>query len=174
MMHNQRNSNEVMYKIVRKIRMIAFDFDGVFTDNRVIVSQDGSETVICNRSDGLGLEAVRNKGIVALVISTEPNPVTSVRCKKLKVPCFQSCKDKLRVLEEEASRCGISFQEIAYMGNDINDLDCLKKVGLPVCVSDAHPDVLKYALYLTKSPGGRGAVREFCDFVIKVKDGQLP
>ena len=173
-MHNQQNNNEATYKIARKIRMIAFDFDGVFTDNRVIVSQDGSEAVICNRSDGLGLEAVRNKGIATLVISTESNPVTSVRCKKLKVPCFQSCKDKLKVLEEQAGKFEISLQEIAYMGNDINDLDCLKKVGLPVCVSDSHPDVLKYALYLTKSPGGSGAVREFCDFIIKVKDGQLP
>lgn len=174
MMHNQQNNNEAICNIARKIRMIAFDFDGVFTDNRVIVSQDGSEAVICNRSDGLGLEAVRDRGIATLVISTESNSVTSVRCKKLKVPCFQSCKDKLKVLEEQAGKFGISLQEIAYMGNDINDLGCLKKVGLPVCVSDSHPDVLKCALYWTKSPGGSGAVREFCDFVIKVKDGQLP
>ena len=120
-----------------------------------------------------GLEAVRNKGIATLVISTEVNPVTSARCKKLKVPCFQACENKLMVLEEQASKLKIPLEEIAYLGNDTNDLDCLKKVGLPACVSDSHSDVLKVALYLTKSPGGNGAVREFCDFIVKVKDGNL-
>ena len=174
MTHSQQTNSEAIYKIARKIRMIAFDFDGVFTDNRVIVSQDGAEAVICNRSDGIGLEAVRNKGIATLVISTEVNPVTSVRCKKLKVPCFQACENKLKVLEKRAGDLDVPLKEIAYLGNDINDLDCLKKVGLPACVSDSHPDVLKVALYLTKLPGGNGAVREFCDFIVKVKDGKLP
>jgi YrbI family 3-deoxy-D-manno-octulosonate 8-phosphate phosphatase len=154
--------------------MMAFDFDGVFTDNRVIVSQDGSEAVLCNRSDGLGLDAVRSRGVTTLVISTEVNPVVSARCKKLKLTCFQGCDDKVKVLEEQANKLGITLEDVAYLGNDINDIECLKRVGLPACVSDSHSDVTEFALYITKLPGGAGAVRELCDFIAKAKDGKLP
>ena len=173
MVSSQQRDSKAISEIARRIRMIAFDFDGVFTDNRVIVSQDGSEAVVCNRSDGLGLEAVKNRGVTTLVVSTEVSPIVSIRCKKLKLPCFQGCKDKLEILEEQAKQLKISLEEVAYLGNDVNDLGCLRKVGLPACVLDSHSEVLKTALYITKLPGGSGAVREFCDFIVKTKDGKL-
>jgi len=173
MRSKQRNDNKALYQIARKIRMVAFDFDGVFTNNLVLVLQDGAEGVLCNRSDGLGLQALKNRGIATLVISTEANPVVKNRCKKLKLPCFHGCNNKLKVLEEQVNKLNISLKEVAYLGNDVNDLECLNKVGLPSCVSGSHPEVLKSCLYLTKLPGGGGAVREFCDFILKAKDDKL-
>jgi 3-deoxy-D-manno-octulosonate 8-phosphate phosphatase (KDO 8-P phosphatase) len=149
--------------LMRTIRLVAFDFDGVFTDNAVYVFQDGSEVVRCFRGDGLGLEKLRGLGIDVAIISTETNPVVSARARKLGIPCVQNCKDKRAALEDMARGKGISLAEVAFVGNDINDLPCLTAVGFPVIVQDAHPDVIPYGRYRTTSPGGRGAVRELCD-----------
>ena len=92
-----------------------------------------------------------------------------MRCNKLQLQYIQGCDDKAAVLKKEASLRGISLLETAYMGNDINDLGCLSIVGLPVCVNDAYPEVLNAAKYITAKPGGFGAVREFCDYLVKVK-----
>ncbi|MEW6088419.1 MAG: HAD hydrolase family protein [bacterium] len=156
-------------KIAAGIKLIVFDFDGVFTDNRVLVMQDGSEGVLCSRSDGLGLNMLRDIGLKMLVISKEVNPVVSVRCKKLGIPCIQGIDHKAIVLRREVKKIGIDLEKTAYVGNDINDLECLQIVGLPVCVADAYPEVKKISLHITKARGGKGAVREFCDFVIKIK-----
>lgn len=155
--------------IIRDLRMIVFDFDGVFTDNRVIVMQDGSEAVICSRAEGFGLDAMRELGIELLVISTEKNPVVGVRCNKLKLRCIQSCDDKRQVLRDEAAKLDIPLDHIAYIGNDINDIGCMELVGLPVCVADAHPDAMVHAIHVTQASGGDGAVREFCDRVSRIK-----
>lgn len=173
MTENKPGGGRDLNEIARKIRMMAFDFDGVFTDNRVIVSQDGSEAVLCNRSDGIGLQAVRSRGVATLVISAEVNPVVGQRCRKLNLTCFQGCDDKVKVLKEQATELGATLDEVSFMGNDVNDIECLKAVGLPVCVSDAHADVMEYALYTTTLPGGAGAVRELCDLIARAKDGKL-
>lgn len=173
MRSRQCSDSKALHEIARHIRMVAFDFDGVFTNNLVLVLQDGTEGVFCNRTDGLGLQALRDKDVTLLVISTEVNPVVAARCRKLNLPFFQGCDNKVKVLEQQAGRLHIPLQEVAFLGNDTNDLQCLKSVGLPACVSDAHPEVLKVCLYLTKLPGGRGAVREFCDFLVDAKDGKL-
>ena len=149
--------------IIRRIRLVAFDFDGVFTDNMVYVFEDGSETVRCFRSDGIGLQKLKNLGIETIIISTEANPVVSARARKLKISCVQDCRDKRAVLEKIAQEQGIGLSEVAFVGNDINDLACLECVALPIVVQDAHQDVLPTALYQTKRPGGHGAVREICD-----------
>jgi YrbI family 3-deoxy-D-manno-octulosonate 8-phosphate phosphatase len=166
-----KKKKDSLREIVKQIKLIVFDFDGVFTDNRVLVLQDGSEGVFCNRADGFGIEAVKKHGIDVLVISKEKNPVVSARCKKLNLPCIQGSDNKSEVLIQEASKLGISLENVAYIGNDINDLECLKIVGLPACVSDSHPEVIKASLYVTKTKGGYGAVREFCDYIVKVKTG---
>lgn len=157
--------------LVKEIRLIVFDFDGVFTDNRVLVLEDGTEGVLCTRADGFGLEAVRKLGIKTLVLSKEKNPVVSARCEKLSIPCIQGRDNKAGALRKEAQRLGIPLHQIAFMGNDINDIECLKVVGLPVCVADAYPDILKFSLYVTKAKGGYGAVREFCDYIVRVRNG---
>ena len=150
-------------KIICRIRLIAFDFDGVFTDNMVFVFEDGSEAVRCFRSDGIGLQKLKKLGIETVIISTEANPVVSARARKLKIRCIQDCQDKRAVLEEIAGNMDITLDEVAFVGNDINDLSCLKCVALPIVVQDAHRDVIPVARYQTKNPGGHGAVREVCD-----------
>jgi len=156
-------------KVVRELKMIVFDFDGVFTDNRVLVMQDGSEGVYCNRADGIGLEAVRRLGVRLMVISKERNPVVGKRCEKLQLPCVQGCDGKADVLRQETERLGISLQHVAFLGNDINDLECLEIVGLPACVADSFSEVIENSLFITNKKGGEGAVREFCDFVAGIK-----
>jgi len=147
-------------EIICRIRLVAFDFDGVFTDNMVFVFEDGSEAVRCFRSDGIGLQKLKKLGIETVIISTEANPVVSARARKLKIRCIQDCQDKRAVLEDIAREQGISLAEVSFVGNDINDLSCL---ALPIVVQDAHRDVVPAALYQTKCPGGHGAVREICD-----------
>jgi YrbI family 3-deoxy-D-manno-octulosonate 8-phosphate phosphatase len=152
-----------MQEVIRNIRLIAFDFDGVFTDNMVWVLQDGTEAVRCNRSDGLGLQKIKRLGIETMIISTETNPVVSARARKLNIRCLQSCEDKRKALENIVAEMGISLAEVAFVGNDTNDRECLACVGLPIVVQDAHPDVIALARYRTRANGGRGAVREICD-----------
>ncbi len=150
---------------IGRIKLLVFDFDGVFTDNRVYVSEDGLESVSCWRSDGLGLSKIRKLGIPIWVISTEKNPVVSARCKKLQIDCIQNCDDKLAALRTLIQKYGCSLSETLFTGNDINDQYCLEAVGLPFVVADAHPDVIAFSRYITLNLGGRGAVREICDLV---------
>jgi YrbI family 3-deoxy-D-manno-octulosonate 8-phosphate phosphatase len=156
-------------KLFARIKIIVFDFDGVFTDNKVIVFDDGREAVVCSRGDGLGLELLRKKGFKMLVLSKETNPVVAQRCKKLGLKCIQGIDDKIAVLNETLKRSKIDLSETAYVGNDINDLGCMRLVGLSIAVSDAVPDVKKAARYVTGMPGGNGAVREVCDLIMKIK-----
>jgi 3-deoxy-D-manno-octulosonate 8-phosphate phosphatase (KDO 8-P phosphatase) len=150
-------------QLARNIRLAAFDFDGVFTDNMVYVLEDGSETVRCFRGDGIGLQKLEQAGIKSVIISTEINPVVSARSRKLKIKCEQGCEDKRAVLNTIIKKMGITLDQVAFVGNDVNDLPCLNCVGFPMVVQDAHPDVLSYALYQTETKGGHGAVREICD-----------
>ena len=153
---------------IRAIRLVAFDFDGVFTNNMVYVLEDGSEAVQCFRGDGIGLRKLERAGIKTVIISTETNPVVSARSRKLGIRCVQSCEDKRAALETILQEMGLSLTQVAFVGNDINDLPCLTCVGLPIVVQDAHPDVIPHARYQTKARGGHGAVREICDLFERV------
>ena len=151
------------------IRLVAFDFDGVFTDNTVLVMEDGREAVRCWRSDGLGLSKLGPLDVACIVISTERNPVVSARCKKLGIRCLQDRADKRATLQEVMAEAGLSPAQVAYVGNDINDIGCLRLAGLPIVVADAHPEVVPLGRYQTRTPGGRGAVREICDLIAAVR-----
>ena len=153
---------------IRAIRLVAFDFDGVFTDNMVYTLEDGSEMVRCFRGDGLGLDKLRRAGIETIIISTETNPVISARSHKLGIRCIQGCEDKCSALKAIAQEMGLSLTQVAFVGNDLNDLPGLNIVGLPMVVQDAHSDVIPYASYQTSTPGGHGAVREICDLFERV------
>ena len=163
-------------EIIQKIRFIAFDFDGVFTDNMVYTFEDGSEAVMSSRFEGEGLQILRDLGIGMTVISAETNRVVAARCKKLKIPCIHGCDDKIAVLRDIVRREGLKMENVAYVGNDIRDIPCLKHAGLPIVVHDAHPAVIPYAKYQTIRSGGNGAVREICDLfqVIFRKLGEKP
>ena len=160
-------------ELVRRTRFVAFDFDGVFTDNTVHVFEDGKEAVRCWRGDGIGLRKLEALGISTAIISTEPNPVVSVRSRKLKIRCIQGEDDKLAALEALIKNHSLTIEQAAFVGNDINDLQCLRSVGLPIVVQDAHPDVIPYASYRTKVPGGYGAVREVCDLFETILNRKL-
>jgi len=151
------------------VELIAFDFDGVFTDNTVHVSQDGVESVRCWRSDGLGLSRLRLVGVRAFIISTEANPVVTARANKLKLPCKQGVEDKASAILETCRELGISPARTMFVGNDINDISAFKTIGIPVAVADAYPEVQPYVLHRTQKPGGFGAVREICDLVFQAK-----
>jgi len=148
------------------VAALVLDFDGVFTDNSVLVSQNGIEAVICNRSDGAGLSKLKKAGIAVLVLSAEENPVVSARCRKLGLECLQGLQDKEAAMLEWLERERISPANVIYVGNDVNDLPCMELVRCSVAVSDAHPDILSMVRIVLTKPGGRGAIREICDLIM--------
>lgn len=151
------------------IKLVIFDFDGVFTDNAVYTDENGKESVRCSRADGFGLRRLKEAGIQSLVLSMEMNPVVSARCKKLHIECIQGCLDKVAAFRELCSSRGLTPAEVAFIGNDLNDVPLLKVVGLAAAVADAYPDVLEAARWATTRPGGYGAVREFCEMICNAK-----
>lgn len=144
---------------------IVFDFDGVMTDNRVIVLEDGTEAVQCDRGDGWGIECARQLDIPLAVFSTETNPVVSARCRKLGLECHQGLTHKWTALQGWLAARQLDPARVIYVGNDTNDLECMAGVGCPVAVSDAYPAVKAAARIVLAAPGGRGAVRELLDLV---------
>jgi YrbI family 3-deoxy-D-manno-octulosonate 8-phosphate phosphatase len=151
------------------IDLLVLDFDGVLTDDRVLVDQHGHEAVWCHRGDGWGLARLREAGVGIIVLSAETNPVVSARCKKLRIEAVQSCDDKLAALQQIATTRGIAPGRIAYVGNDVNDLACLAWVGTPIAVADAAPDVRAACRHVTTRPGGHGAVREVCNWILAAR-----
>lgn len=151
----------------QNVRLVVFDFDGVMTDDRVWVNQDGLECVSANRSDGMGIEMLLAAGFRSVIISTEANPVVAARAKKMRLPYFHGVGDKARTLSAYLEQEQILAQECIYVGNDVNDLACFPLVGCAFAVANAHPDVLRQADRVLRHRGGRGAVREVCDLLIR-------
>jgi YrbI family 3-deoxy-D-manno-octulosonate 8-phosphate phosphatase len=146
-----------------QIRLLVLDFDGVMTDNRVLVHEDGREAVLCDRSDGWGIAKLRQAGLEVIVLSTETNSVVASRCCKLSIDYACALQDKLATLRDIAAIRHLEPKNIAYAGNDVNDIACLRWVGLPIAVADAVPEVKAVARWITQRPGGAGAVREIAD-----------
>jgi YrbI family 3-deoxy-D-manno-octulosonate 8-phosphate phosphatase len=151
--------------LLQRVRLAVFDFDGVFTDNRVWVNERGEEALAFSRSDGLGLRRLDEVGVEYLILSMERSPIVGARAEKLRAECVQGADDKLALLRERVERRGVALEETAYVGNDVNDADCLRTVGLPVVPADAWPEVKPLARWVLSRPGGAGCVREFCDGV---------
>jgi YrbI family 3-deoxy-D-manno-octulosonate 8-phosphate phosphatase len=149
--------------LIRRIKLLAFDFDGVFTDNRVHVNQEGVESVSCWRGDGEGFKIIRRLGIDMVIISTEKNPVVAARGRKVGIRCLQGVEDKAAALKGIAEESGLSMDEVAFVGNDTNDLPALREAALPIVVADANPAIVAHARFRTNARGGQGAVREVCD-----------
>lgn len=149
---------------------VVTDFDGVHTDDTVGVTGDGVEQVRVSRSDGMGVRLLREAGIPVLILSTETDPVVSARARKLRVDVLQSQDDKAAALRRWADEQGIPLARIAYLGNDVNDLPALDLVGWPVAVPEAHPLVLAAARVVLDKQGGRGAVRDLAERVLRARD----
>ena len=148
---------------LRNVRLLVLDFDGVLTDNRVWVSEDGKEWVAANRSDGYGIGLLLARGIEVTVLSREANPVVEARCRKLGIQHIQNISDKVPVLKSIVEKRGLRMDQVIYVGNDVNDLGCMEAVGLAVAVADAYPEVMAQADLILTHAGGYGAVRELCD-----------
>jgi YrbI family 3-deoxy-D-manno-octulosonate 8-phosphate phosphatase len=145
---------------------VVTDFDGVHTDDTVLIGQNGEEFVTVSRADGMGIGRLRAAGVPVLILSTETNPVVSARARKLGVEVAQGSADKAATLTAWASERGIPLDRIAYLGNDVNDLGCLELVGWPIAVPGAHPRVLAASRLVLAAPGGDGAVRELAEAVL--------
>jgi 3-deoxy-D-manno-octulosonate 8-phosphate phosphatase (KDO 8-P phosphatase) len=155
--------------LLARVRFVVFDFDGVFTDNRVWVNERGEETLAFSRSDGLGLRRLDEVGVRYLIVSMERNPIVGARAKKLGAECVQGVDDKLPVVREHAERLAVTLDETAYVGNDVNDAECLAAVGLPVVPADAWPEVVPLARLVLSRRGGDGCVRELCDTIWRAR-----
>jgi YrbI family 3-deoxy-D-manno-octulosonate 8-phosphate phosphatase len=151
--------------LLERVRFAFFDFDGVFTDNRVWVNERGEEQLAFSRSDGLGLRRLDAVGVQYLIVSMEQNPIVSARAEKLNATCVQGVEDKLALVRQRSSAAGVALDDVAFVGNDINDAECLRTVGLPVVPADAWPEVVPLARWVLSRGGGSGCVREFCDGV---------
>lgn len=149
------------------VELLVFDFDGVFTDNRVLTDQNGVEAVFCHRGDGLGIDMLRAAGQRMLILSTERNPVVAARAAKLRIPVAQACRDKAAFLQNYLREEGISPKHTVFMGNDVNDLPAMTVAGFAVAPADAHPEVLAIAHWVTRARGGQGAVRELCERLVR-------
>jgi len=156
-----------------ELKLLVMDFDGVLTDNRVWVDQDGHESVAANRSDSLGLDSLRaNSDIELLVISKETNPVVTARCKKLGIPVFQSVSDKGQALKEILRQKKLNPQQVMFIGNDTNDLPAFEVAGYAVVPADAHPSIARLADLVLTHNGGHGAVRELCDLILSKNENK--
>lgn len=160
------------------IHTVAFDFDGVFTDNKIWVDQDGRESVRCDRGDGLAFDLVRafqRRGRLDaefFILSTETNPVVLARASKLKLDCYQGVGDKLGFMTEHlAARLpdhADPFAGLVYLGNDLNDLPLMRRAGYAVAPADAHPLVCKCSDLVMEQRGGEGFVRAFIERLLGI------
>lgn len=150
---------------IRDIDLIVYDFDGVMTDNKVVVFDDGREAVCCNRSDGLGVAMIKQKGISQLILSTEVNKVVKTRAKKLGIPAMNGIKDKKSILFKYCRQRRIDLQRVVYIGNDLNDYEIMCEVGVPLAPQGAHPSIKKAAKYVIPREGGSGVILALHDLL---------
>ena len=160
-------------KILRDMKAVVFDFDGVLTNNLVYLDELGSETVVCSRSDGLGIQMLKESGFKLLILSKEKNKVVSARGRKLGVEVIQGCDDKRTRLVQWLSENSLRPSEVVYIGNDINDHDCMEFVGLSVAPADAHPSINSVTMWKMGNNGGSGAVRELADALLHSRNNLL-
>lgn len=159
-----KDASELDYS---SVRLVVWDFDGVFTDNSVYTDQNGVESVKCHRSDGIGITNLQALGIETFVLSKERNPVVTKRCQKLNIQCFQSVDAKGEFLASYFKKYNVNKEAVVYVGNDINDIDAFAQVGIPLAVRDRYIAVDSHVRALTTRVGGHGAVREVCDLVAR-------
>ena len=150
-----------------KIKLLALDVDGVLTDGSLTFTEDGKELKTFNAKDGQGIVCLNNAGFITVIITARENGTVEHRAKNLKFTEFhQGVKFKLPVLEEILKKYDLTFENVAYMGDDLPDICILEKVGLPCCPNDAVAEVKKVCKFKSKYDGGRGAVRELCDAIL--------
>jgi 3-deoxy-D-manno-octulosonate 8-phosphate phosphatase (KDO 8-P phosphatase) len=155
----------------KKIKMIIMDVDGTLTDGMLTVLPDGEELKSYNVRDGMGILMARLAGFKTGIITGKISKPLEKRAERLRiVELYQGILDKSKALAEILDRHNLTLEEIAYIGDDLGDLDVMKKVGLSAAVADAHPEVMNNSHFISRHDGGRGAVREFIEFILGAQD----
>jgi len=159
---------EELKEKAKKIKLLAFDVDGVMTDGSITYDENGVEYKTFNAKDGQGLVRMAETGFITAIITARNNGTVECRAKNLSITeLHQGKKYKLPVLEELKEKYNLSFDEISYMGDDLPDVCCLEKVGLACCPNDAVKEVKEVCSFVASKDGGKGAVRELCDFILE-------
>ncbi len=144
-----------------KVPKILFtDFDGCLTDDRVWLNQEGEEFVAANRKDGLAVKRLKNLGIQVVIASTETNKVVLARGNKMEVDVLQGLADKAEAIEQYLKQKNLSWNDVWYIGNDVNDLGAIKRANLSICPADAVKKVRKSVTVVLKTKGGYGILSE--------------
>ena len=165
---------EILKKI-KKIQILAMDFDGVHTDGFVYVGQNGEEFVRCSRRDSLGLNMLQEAGIKLFVISKEKNPVVKMRCEKLGILYYQGVDDsqgKAEILKSLAEKEKVDMSRVAFIGDDENDIDALSCAGVSITVADGHEKVKKVVNFILTRKGGDHALRELSDLIMNARNNE--
>lgn len=166
-----QDKDQTNNEALKAIKLLVLDFDGVLTDNHVYINEDGIEAVKCDRGDGMGLERLRKlTDVEVFILSKESNPVVQKRSEKLNIPVIHDCDDKLTTLQRLAGDKEYKVQEIAYFGNDLNDLECMNWVAQGIAVQNAEEQVKQAASKVMQEKGGEGAVRRLCEAIIDAKN----
>jgi len=156
------------YQRAAKIKLLICDVDGVFSDGRIYLGNQGEELKAFHTKDGFGIKAILKLGIDVAVITGRQSNIVDNRMKALGIPyIFQGKEDKLTVYLELLTTLNLSAEEVAYIGDDVVDLAVIQDCGLGIAVNDAHPSVLQHADLITSTKGGFGAVREICDLFLQ-------
>lgn len=162
--------NNILTK-AKQIKLLVCDVDGVFSDGRIYLGNDGEELKAFHTKDGFGIKALGASGVAVAIITGRNSTIVANRMKALNVAhIIQGQEDKLPALIDLIQQLDITIDEVAYIGDDVPDLSCIKAVGLGISVSDGHPLVLRGADYTTFTPGGFGAVRETCDLIMQCQN----
>ncbi len=150
-----------------KVRLVLFDVDGVLTDGRLILGDDGQEYKTFNSKDGHGIKMMQRNGVSAGIITGRTSKVVEHRVRDLKIAhVHQGCAEKLPVYRKLIAELGLTPEETAFVGDDVVDLPIMLNVGLAVAPHDAHPLVRSHAHWTTPSGGGRGCARELCELML--------
>lgn len=169
---NRAGPDAELRALASRVELVVFDVDGVLTDGRLYLGDDGTEFKAFHVRDGHGFMLLRAAGIKVAVLSGRRSTAVTRRMEELQVDMHrQGCQHKDQDFIELLQHFGIDAKATAYLGDDVIDLPALRLAGLPVAVADAHPTVRTAARWITTLPGGRGAARELCDLIINAREG---
>lgn len=162
--------DEQLLRRAQAVRMAIFDVDGVLTDGRLYFLADGSEFKTFNTLDGHGIKMLIASGVQTAIITGRQTPVVERRARNLGIQhLYQGREDKLAVLDTLLSELALSYQQVAYLGDDLPDLPVIRRVGLGMAVANADPFVRQHAIAVTRRNGGEGAAREFCELIMQAQ-----
>ena len=161
--------------LLKEISLFATDVDGVLTDAGMYYSESGDEWKKFNTRDGMGIKLLQKAGLITAIVTQERTRLVARRAEKLAIPeLHQGVMDKLSVIREMAARHRLSLQQVAYIGDDVNDIEALKAVGFSAAPADGLPQVLKVVDYICRQKGGEGAVRELVEMILLSRDKLKP